>query len=208
MAAPPPSPDDALVWYVAYGSNLCGARLQAYLVGGDGPFGSHRGCRDHRPPCADRWLEIDRRIEFRGPSQRWGGGVAFLDRTPTAGRRTTARAWLLRPGQLLDLAAQEARLDATPPASILDDVAVDGHASIGGGWYDALLRLADLDGRPAFALTTAQDLPVAAPTDAYLAVIAAGRAERRRGLSAQPPSASGCGGPIGSGSTTTQRVPT
>jgi hypothetical protein len=168
----------APVWYVAYGSNLLGARLHAYLVGGDGPFGRHRGCADATPPRADLWLDLDSPLAFRGTSLRWGGGVAFLDHLPTAGVATPARAWLVTRGQLLDLAAQEARLAEAPPPGVLDAAPVDGTTVIGGGWYDTVLRLADLDGRPAFALTTSQDLPVTSPTDAYLATIAAGRAER------------------------------
>ena len=52
--------------------------------------------------------------------------------------------------------------------------------ALGGGWYDTLLRLDDVDGKVALTVTTAQDLPVTRPTEAYLATIAAGRAERAR----------------------------
>lgn len=182
----PPLTAATPVWYVAYGSNTLTARLRAYLEGGDGPFGAHRGCADPRPPRADRWLALDRAVAFRGTSLRWGGGVAFLDRTPTPGPATPARAWLLTCGQLLDVAAQEARLATPPPPAVLDGIAVGATAVIGGGWYDALLRLDDLDDHPAFTVTTAQDLPVTAPTDAYLATIAAGHAERPDGGSTAP----------------------
>lgn len=172
------------VWYVAYGSNTLRARFLAYLTGGDGPYGHHRGCADPTPPVADRWVELPHRVAFQGRSQRWGGGVAFLDAAVDPTVSTSARAWLIAPGQLLDVAAQEARLPVAPDAAVLDDVPVGGALVVGGGWYDTVLRLADLDDRPAFTITTGQDLPETEPTTAYRATLAAGLAERvspRRG---------------------------
>lgn len=164
-------------WYVAYGSNTCRARLTAYLEGVCGPpYGDHRGCLDPAPPADDRWLVLDRAVRFRGRSPRWGGGVAFLDLVASAAS-TPARAWLLGVDQLLGIAAQEARLAADPPASVLDGCTVGSAVVIGGGWYDTVLRLPDLDGIPSYAITTSQDLPLAPATDAYAATLRAGRSE-------------------------------
>ncbi|HEX7133528.1 MAG TPA: hypothetical protein VF228_13205 [Iamia sp.] len=174
-----------LVWYVAYGSNMAADRLRAYLEGADDAgelgarFGVHRGCTDATPPRADRALTLDRAVTYRGRSQRWSGGVAFLDLHPTPGTATPARAWLLGVDQVAELAAQEGRLAVAPAAEALAAIPPDGTLGLGGGWYDTILRLPDVDGRPALAITTAQDLPEAAPTPAYLATIAAGRDEIR-----------------------------
>ncbi|HEV7720651.1 MAG TPA: hypothetical protein VGO60_05185 [Iamia sp.] len=187
-----------LGWYVAYGSNMDADRLRAYLEGVPGApvglapppagalapgdlgtrFGTHRGCADPTPPRADRGVTLDRAVTYRGRSQRWGGGVAFLDLQPTPGAATPARAWLLGLDQVADLMAQEARLAATPEPAALAAIAPGGTLLLGGGWYDTVLRLPDLDGLPALTVTTAQDLPEAPPTPAYLATLAAGGAQR------------------------------
>ncbi|HMJ78819.1 MAG TPA: hypothetical protein VK507_22740 [Iamia sp.] len=190
-----------LVWYVAYGSNMVADRLRAYLEGVAGPpvdvapppggalvpgdlsarFGAHRGCADPTPPRADRWVTLDRAVTYRGRSRRWGGGVAFLDLEPTPGAATPARAWLLGLDQVAELMAQEARLAVAPePAALaaLTALAPGGTLPLGGGWYDTVLRLADIDGTVALTVTTAQDLPETPPTPAYLATLAAGLALR------------------------------
>lgn len=185
-------------WYVAYGSNLCRDRLDAYLEGtvapsrraGDGAtgvgprsarYGAHRGCADPSPPADDRWLDVAHPVSFRGRSTRWDGGVAFLGLVPRAGVVTEVRAWSLTLAQVLGIAGQEARLPDAPPATVVDGLAAPGDtAAIGGGWYDTLLRLDDVDGTMALTVTTGQDLAVCEPTEAYLDTIAAGRAERVR----------------------------
>ncbi len=187
---------DGLAWYVAYGSNMVADRLRAYLEGASGGphaprsptgaagtgalgdrFGAHRGCTDPTPPRSDRALVLDRAVAFRGRSRRWGGGVAFLERDPTPGTATPARAWLLGLDQIADLVAQEARLAVSPEPAVLAALAPGGMLTLGGGWYDTVLRLSDLDGRPALTVTTVQDLPATEPTAAYLATLAAGHAE-------------------------------
>jgi len=191
---------DGLVWYVAYGSNMVADRLRAYLEGVAGPpvdlapppagalapgdlgarFGAHRGCADPTLPRADRWLTLDRAVTYRGMSRRWGGGVAFLDLEPSPGAATPARAWLLGLDQVAELMAQEARLAVAPEPTALVAIAPGDTLRLGGGWYDTVLRLADLDGTPALTVTTAQDQPEVPPTPAYLATVAAGLAERLR----------------------------
>ncbi|QYG92152.1 histone deacetylase [Iamia sp. SCSIO 61187] len=180
-----------LVWYVAYGSNRSADRLRAYLAGASGPdapYGAHRGCGDPTPPRADRWLALDRRVTFRGTSRRWGGGVAFLDLDPTPGTETPARAWLLALDQVADLVAQEARLATAPHPDALGAIPPGGRFALGGGWYDTVLRLSDVEGRPALTVTTAQPLPATEPTSAYLSTLAAGLAEQRTDGRGQTPS--------------------
>lgn len=173
-----------LAWYAAYGSNMAAERLRAYLEGASPDsalgvrFGVHRGCTDPTPPRADRWVTLDRAVTFRGRSRRWDGGVAFLDLHPTPGTTTPARAWLLGLDQVAELFAQEARLAGPPDLGTVAASPPGTTLSIGGGWYDTVLRLPDLDGTPTLTVTTAQSLPPTGPTSLYRAVIAAGLAER------------------------------
>jgi hypothetical protein len=168
-----------LAWYVAYGSNMAADRLRAYLEGADDDcrFGAHRGCPDPTPPRADRWISLDRAVRHRGRSLRWDGGVAFLDIDPAPGVVTPARAWLLGLDQIAGLAAQEARLATAPDLTGATALPPGGTIVIGGGWYDTVLRLDDIEGRPALTITTSQPLPETTPTDAYLATIALGLGE-------------------------------
>lgn len=181
---------------MAYGSNMCRDRLLAYLEGATAPeghllatgigagvgrgacYGAHRGCVDSSPPVEDRWVEVARPLTFRGESPRWGGAVAFLGLDPVDGAAIPARAWLLGVDQLLALVGQEARLPSDPPRSALLGLDVDQHARIGGGWYDTVVRLPDIDGLLAVAVTTSQGLAPAEPAPAYLATMRAGLAQR------------------------------
>ena len=95
------------VWYVAYGSNMAGARLACYLEGGRPPGGSrvNPGARDRTLPTRSEPVDLPGTTYFAGQSPQWGGGVAFYD--PDEPGRTAARAFLVTAGQLADIAAQE-----------------------------------------------------------------------------------------------------
>jgi hypothetical protein len=188
-----------LVWYAAYGSNLCAARFAAYLGGGR-PAGANRtypGSRDRRPPLAVRPCLLRRGIHFALRSAVWDGGLPFLDhdaddRSPGA----PARAYLLRRGQFDDLVAQE---NHRPPGSVrvdLDAVTLAGRVELGPGCYDTLVHLDTWDDVPLVSFTapfTAAEVaagtaratyrgePATAtangPSDAYLRVLADGYRE-------------------------------
>ena len=107
-----------LVWYVAYGSNLGAARLQRYLDRGPDPT----------PPRADRSLTIGHPLFFAGESTVWGGGRAYVDHEPDAGRATLARAWLLTSEQWADLHRQESGPDDDRYPTLVDLGRHDGVA--------------------------------------------------------------------------------
>jgi hypothetical protein len=179
---------DEPVWYVAYGSNMCAARLACYLSGGRAP-GAARvqpGARDPRPPARTAPVLLPGRLRFAGDSRTWGDGMAFYD--PTAGPSTApdgatapvaARAHLLTAGQLVDVLVQEMHRD---PAVVdlhlgLDDLVPHAPVAVGPGRYETVLRLDDLDGLPAVTLTApdgARTLPPNPPSPAYRAVLRAG----------------------------------
>lgn len=158
-----------LVWYVAYGSNLGRARLQAYLDRGPDPSS----------PRADRGLRIGHRLFFAGVSQVWGGGRAYVDHAAVEPSATPARAWLLTRAQWDDLHAREsgpAHGPGTDPGS-LDEGEV---RVVGEGRYDVLIGLGRHDGVPAVTFTGPDPLDVAActkPDPSYLRAIATGLAE-------------------------------
>ncbi|PYC85474.1 histone deacetylase [Streptomyces tateyamensis] len=144
-----------LLWYAAYGSNLHLARLTAYLAGGRPPGGSvefppYPGCRDRRPPRADRPVHLPGQLFFALESRVWGGGMAFLD--PAAPGRIPARAYLVTADQFADLASQEMH---RPPGEQLDlaPVLATGRARYGEGRYETLVSPGWLAGHPVVTFT-------------------------------------------------------
>ncbi|MFE4516293.1 histone deacetylase [Kitasatospora sp. NPDC056783] len=169
----------ALVWYVAYGSNLHAARLARYLRGGR-PAGAARaypGCRDRRPPRRTVAAVLPGTVYFAGRSPAWGGGSAFYD--PAASGEVPCRAYLLTLGQFSDIAAQE--ILRSPGADLdLTRVLADGRAELGPGRYETLLRVGERDGHPLLTFTAPWGVAgaeLAAPSAPYLRHLAAGLAE-------------------------------
>jgi len=155
-----------LVWYVAYGSNLCRARLQRYLDLGPDPS----------PPRGDRPLTIGHPLFFAGASTVWTGGRAYVDHVATGPTTTLARAWLLTRPQWDDLHARESgpgHGGGTDPASL-----AEGQAQlVGGGRYDMVLGLGRHGGIPVVTFTGPDRLDPATcarPAPAYLEQITTG----------------------------------
>jgi hypothetical protein len=171
-----------LVWYVAYGSNLALERFRCYLAGGR-PQGGARvypGCRDRSDPARTEGVVVAGGLTFAGASKVWGGGSAFFD--PAVVGEVAARAYLVTPDQLGDVAAQEMRREpggqfARDVAMLLPDVEVI-HA-MGPGRYETVVRLGELDGAPMYTVTHdgAGDLEPVAPTAPYLRWIGTGLIE-------------------------------
>ncbi|MEZ5092996.1 histone deacetylase [Nocardioides sp.] len=173
---------DELVWYAAYGSNLLAGRFTCYLEGGRPPGAARTyvGCRDTRPWRASRPVAIPGQLCFGGLSPTWGGGLAFLTH-PAAGE-ARGRGYLVTAGQLADLARQEARVGPEHRLTL---------TPAGGRWhdvvpaYESVLGLGELDGHPAFTLTTAGSLAAAPPAPAYVRTILAGLVETYGGTPAE-----------------------
>lgn len=172
----------ALVWYVAYGSNLRAARLACYLSGGcpDGGARTQPGCRDPRPPHRAVATALPGTLYFAGQSLTWGGGSAFYD--PDILGEVPCRAYLVTLGQFSDIAAQEMRRS---PATDLDlaPALATGRAELGPGRYETLLYVGELDGHPMLTLTAPRGVAGAdlnAPTPPYLRTLAIGLAESHR----------------------------
>ncbi|MEU9115442.1 histone deacetylase [Streptomyces sp. NPDC048483] len=166
----------ALVWYAAYGSNMHLDRLTTYLEGGRPPGGRHRhpGCRDPRPPARSAPLLLPGTLYFATESQVWTGGRAFYD--PDADGQLPARVYLLTVSQFSDIAAQEMYRD---PGEDLDltEALRQGRARLGPGRYETLVCAGRLEGSPVLTFTapwSSTDVPLNAPSAAYLRHIAAG----------------------------------
>lgn len=167
------------LWYVSYGSNMSLERFTCYLEGGTPPGGKRHnpGARDRTPPVRDVGVVLPGTTYFAIDSPQWGGGVAFYDHL-TPGR-TAARAYLITPEQLADVAAQE--MYREPGTNDLADVAVrplpDGRHSWGDGHYETLVRVGEHDDLPMLTFTSpigVGEIDHVPPSEAYLATMATG----------------------------------
>jgi hypothetical protein len=171
--------DDAPIWYASYGSNCLAARFDAYLQGGqaEGATRGERGARDPRPPTRTDGYWFSRTVRFLGDSAKWGGGgVAFLDHEE--GGRAPGRIYLVTKGQFDDVVAQESgrALESVPVADLVPGVVTP----LGAGYYDGLLRLADIDTIPVVTFTSPRPVdarPTTPPSAAYLGTILRGLLE-------------------------------
>ena len=72
--------DNEYIWYACYGSNINYKRFMYYINGdAEGKYSTSNGCQDKTPPVESRKFLLDCPIYFAGKSNRWGGGMAFLD---------------------------------------------------------------------------------------------------------------------------------
>lgn len=167
---------------MSYGSNMARARLACYLAGGRPPGAKRHypGARDHTLPREDRAVHLPGRLWFSGESSVWGGGTAFYDHD--AAGPTPARAYRITAAQLADVAAQEMHRSPAhddPLEAVLASGLKDRHA-VGPGRYETLVAVGRLDGLPMFTFTAPHghaDVPHAAPSAPYLAMIGAGLRE-------------------------------
>ena len=160
------------VWYVAYGSNINKTRFLRYLEGDEG----HVGARSAVHPVEGRFVTAPLQLRFAGESQRWGGGVCFVDPDPAA--TAYVRAWDVTAEQFEDVFAQENRRAIGQPFDWA--AAMAGTAVIGESWYSRVVRL-DLpfasDAHPAMTFTWTKSLPLNPPSAAYRDTIVAGLQE-------------------------------
>ncbi|MFI1192684.1 histone deacetylase [Micromonospora sp. NPDC020750] len=171
---------DALLWYVAYGSNMHADRLNWYLGGGRPPGGlrTYPGCRDCRPPRRSAAVLVPGGIYFAGESRAWTGGMAFYD--PELPGVAAARAWLLTTEQFADLAAQEMYREPGADLDLIKVAVARGRATLGPGRYETLVRTGVRDGVPMLTFTApgrAADVEWNAPAPVYLAMLAGGLRE-------------------------------
>src|SRR5579862_610370 len=98
-----------MVWYAAYGSNLCAERFGCYIAGGIPPGRTDpcRGARDRTLPRRDRPLAIPHRLYFTGTAKSWGGSPSFVDLVRDPDGPTHGRAYLITWEQFEDVVAQE-----------------------------------------------------------------------------------------------------
>ena len=102
-------PEDEIVWYFCYGSNINTNRFMKYITGDkDGHYADKEGCLDQTKPIDSKPYTIRRRIYFAKHSGKWNGGVAFLNYRSLG--KVYGKIYKIKKSQFLDIYKQEHRL--------------------------------------------------------------------------------------------------
>lgn len=172
-----------MVWYAAYGSNLCAERFRCYIAGGIPPGRTDpcRGARDPTPPRKDRPFAIPHPLYFTGSAESWGGSPCFVDLVRSLdGGPTHGRAYLITWEQFEDVVAQENGRRTSRIDFDHDGLAAGSSVRLGPGRYETLLCLGVLEGLPVVTITSPRrmtDTEPGAPSPTYLNVIITGLRE-------------------------------
>jgi len=182
----------SLVWYAAYGSNVCQERFLCYIRGGTPP-GSRRnylGCHDKSLPRDAHPIVIPYRLFFASKSGWRGKAMAFI-RSATGGQ-AFARMYLITFAQFDQLIQQEQGVEEPshtlicPPLSHIETnefcftnpsnphFPADPKRRLR---YGRILNLGSKDGHPILTFTAVgpdRDINPAEPCREYLQTIARG----------------------------------
>jgi hypothetical protein len=182
MTASPRQGDQASrrIWYASYGSNLSYQnRFMCYIAGGK-PAGSSKtnaGCRDTTPPLDNKPISLDFELYFAGYAESWRGAPAFIRRgSKTA--ITYGRMYLITDEQFNDVVLQEndREVDGVRFVPPFEELAGEDEFVLPGNrLYGHLLRIGQESGCPVITFTTTRyNLPIGAPSEAYLKIIVSG----------------------------------
>ena len=121
--------NSSLVWYAAYGSNLCSERFLCYIRGGMPPNSkrSYIGCDDKSLPRDTRSILIPHRLFFAGTAPGWGSMAMAFIRSANDGQ-SYGRKFLITYPQFDQLIQQEQgvrNLSATPICPPLSYIAAN-----------------------------------------------------------------------------------
>ena len=166
------------IWYGAYGSNILRARFLCYLQGGR--YLSHHpkqsGARDSQQPGRTAPLVHGPwNLCFGRSSERWEGGVAFLD--PQRNEGACVRCWDITQEQFADVAAQENGLQPGEITIDIEEVIRKGKISIGDTWYSRVVYLGRYRERPLLTFTSENVPEPTSPGEPYLSAIMSGLME-------------------------------
>lgn len=160
-----------LIWYACYGSSLSYDRFLCYLEGSKaaGASRKNKAARNSQEPVDERAYFIPHALYIAQKSLMWDrGGVAFLKPTSDPKVQTWGRLYLICREQCEDIFRQDnAQADA-----VLDwDCILNQQPSattIGEGWYNTVLHIGELEGKPIITFTSSQIHNVNSPSESYM----------------------------------------
>ncbi|RZJ71560.1 hypothetical protein [Flavobacterium sp.] len=170
--------ENNLVWYAVYGSNLSSGRFIHYIQGGNssGSTKACEPCNDTSLPQKEQLFELQHELVFARSSTQWqNGGVAFIDREPSAQTKTLAKLYLITKEQFNHVARWET--GGNPIEEINIDEAISEGSTVfkHPSWYGMVLYLGQVDDIPVLTLTDEAIIKVyTKPSPQYLTQIVNG----------------------------------
>lgn len=167
-------------WYAAYASNLARRRFRLYIEGGHLPENKrdHAGARDRAAPVSTRPLILPGTMYFATESATWGGGRALYD--PDAPGLTLGRGYLITEEQLLDVVAQEMRLEPGTYSPALLPRMPGTSTVLGSGHYETLACTGAEGEYPVYTMAAPwplADVSLMEPSESYRTMIILGLME-------------------------------
>src|SRR5215831_8719885 len=159
------------LWYVAYGSNIS----TRYFSSRFSDVGGARGKIWH----GESWIWLPYQLYFATSSRTWeGSAVAFLSLEYSSSARSVGRAYLINAEEFAEVLAAEHGAIPLEWDFDLSSLPV-------GKWcplptrakYNAVLRLPDIERRPAYTITTARAFEHRDPDEDYLTTCREGLAD-------------------------------
>ena len=159
------------VWYASYGSNLLESRFHCYISGGtpDGSTKAEIGCTNPAFPQKVAPISIPYEMYFSEHSDRWGGGVAFINTEKDLSTRTYGKKYLITSEQFKQIVQQE---NNNAEMEINLELTKKVHSySFNSSWYGNILYLGEAEGFPIFTFTDHRDMTkkkITSPSLPYL----------------------------------------
>lgn len=158
---------DSKVWYVAYAGNFC-------ICCSQNKFVSNRNRTLHSADTAGQWTTINRQLYFATESGIQNPG-SFLSINSDQSIKTPGRAFLVEAAEFVGLIHRENGFDATGWSFEDFNFAVDDWTALpiglsedqSQGRLNAIVRLPNIDGRPAYASTTSHLMTLKTPDQTY-----------------------------------------
>lgn len=141
------------VWYASYGSNLLKSRFHCYISGGkpEGSTTAESGCSDPAFPIKSAPISLPYEMYFSEYSNRWKGGVAFIDIVKDKSTNTFGKKYLITSDQFKQIVQQE---NGDFEMEVNLELAKRVHTySVNESWYGNILYLGEAEGYPIFTFT-------------------------------------------------------
>lgn len=169
------------VWYASYGSNINRDRFYKYITGGqaEGCNKVEVGCTSKELPIREANIILKHQLIFAEKSERWNGGVAFLNPKIDEDENTVGRMYLIGLEQFKEIVQQENNLVLDKNVwSEFEGIKENSSLKIVDSKYGKVMRLSDYGSYPVYTFTTikdVEDLSICEPSKEYLEVINKGK---------------------------------
>jgi hypothetical protein len=130
---------------------------------------------DSKNIISEKQCMLDYKLYFGRWSNKWSGGVCYLDDSDIKSNQTYAKMYLISKTQFLDLLAME---NGHNPGDLNIDLEFEKEVVVEGlSNYDKLIKLGEFDGYPKITFTSSEIKEYNDPSESYIETISKGLVE-------------------------------